>query len=75
MVDLEAVEAGARYWGSRAKVCYAEAFETPRFLWEIGTGTALDKSSTADAADEVSSWSSVVPEDRLVSQRLAGASW
>ena len=36
MVDLEAVEAGARYWGTRAKICYAEAFETPRFVWEIG---------------------------------------
>ena len=35
MVDLEAVEAGARYWGSRAKISYAEAFETPRFVWDI----------------------------------------
>ena len=37
MVDLEAVEAGARYWGSRAKISYAEAFETPRFVWDIDT--------------------------------------
>ena len=29
MVDLDAVEVGARYWGTRAKVGYAEAFETP----------------------------------------------
>jgi hypothetical protein len=75
MVDLEAVEAGARYWGSRAKVSYAEAFETPRFLWEIGAGTASDKSSTAETADEDSAWDTVVAADRLVSQRLAGASW
>jgi len=41
MVDLEEVEVGARYWGSRAKVCYAEAFETPRFVWDIvGPGRA-----------------------------------
>jgi LmbE family N-acetylglucosaminyl deacetylase len=34
-VDLEAVEAGCRYWGSRARISYAEPFETPRFVWEI----------------------------------------
>jgi LmbE family N-acetylglucosaminyl deacetylase len=38
MVDLEAVEVGARFWGTRAKTCYAEAFETPRFVWDIGHG-------------------------------------
>jgi LmbE family N-acetylglucosaminyl deacetylase len=36
MVDLEAIEVGARYWGGRAKISYAEAFESPRFVWEIG---------------------------------------
>jgi LmbE family N-acetylglucosaminyl deacetylase len=41
MVDLEAVEVGARYWGSRAKVSYAEAFESPRFVWEIGGATPV----------------------------------
>ena len=40
MVDLEAVEAGARYWGSRAKISYAEAFETPRFVWDIAPSAA-----------------------------------
>ncbi len=35
MVDLEHVEVGARYWGSRAKVSYAEAFLSPRFVWDI----------------------------------------
>ena len=37
MVDLDAVEAGVRYWGGRARTRHAEAFETPRLLWEIGT--------------------------------------
>jgi len=35
MVDLEAVSAGVRYWGQRARTRYAEAFESPRFVWEI----------------------------------------
>jgi LmbE family N-acetylglucosaminyl deacetylase len=40
MVDLEAVEAGVRYWGHRARVRYAEAFESPRFLWQVGVTAA-----------------------------------
>ncbi len=36
MVDLEDIEVSARFWGTRAKIGYAEAFETPRFVWEIG---------------------------------------
>ena len=35
LVDLEAVEAGGRYWGHRARMRYAEPFETTRFVWEI----------------------------------------
>lgn len=35
MVDTEAIEVAARYWGTRAKVGYAEAFETPRFVWDV----------------------------------------
>ena len=35
MVDTEAIEVSARYWGTRAKICYAEAFETPRFVWDV----------------------------------------
>ena len=38
LVDLEALEAQARYHGFRARVRYAEAFETERFLWELPTG-------------------------------------
>jgi len=40
MVDLEEVEVTARYWGARAKLCYAEAFESPRFVWDIGARSA-----------------------------------
>jgi LmbE family N-acetylglucosaminyl deacetylase len=39
-VDLEAVEAGCRYWGSRARISYAEPFETPRFVWDIAPSVA-----------------------------------
>lgn len=55
MVDLEAVEVGARYWGSRAKVSYAEAFETPRFVWDIGhrsTRTVTSADHVAGEGDE-----------------------
>lgn len=45
LVDLEALEAQARYHGFRARVRHAEAFETERFLWDIGT---LPASRTAD---------------------------
>jgi LmbE family N-acetylglucosaminyl deacetylase len=36
MVDLEAVHAGARYWGQRGRTRFAEAFEAPRYLVQIG---------------------------------------
>ena len=48
MVDLEEIEVGARYWGSRAKVCYAEAFESPRFVWDI-CAPAARETSVADS--------------------------
>jgi LmbE family N-acetylglucosaminyl deacetylase len=35
LVDLEALEAQARYHGFRARVRHAEAFECQRFLWEF----------------------------------------
>src|SRR5204863_8262505 len=35
LVDPEAVEAQARYHGFRARIRYAEAFETGRFVWEL----------------------------------------
>ena len=40
LVDLEAVEAGARFWGHQARMRYAEAFEVPRFVWDITRGAA-----------------------------------
>jgi LmbE family N-acetylglucosaminyl deacetylase len=40
LVDLEAVEAGARFWGHQARMRFAEAFEVPRFVWDITRGAA-----------------------------------
>jgi len=46
LVDLEAVEAQARYYGFRARVRYAEAFASERFLWELPVGAIVPHSST-----------------------------
>lgn len=46
LVDLEALEALARYRGFRARVRNAEAFESERFLWELPLSTVV-----APAAD------------------------
>jgi LmbE family N-acetylglucosaminyl deacetylase len=35
LVDLEAVEAQARYHGFRARIRHAEAFEAGRFVWNL----------------------------------------
>jgi LmbE family N-acetylglucosaminyl deacetylase len=35
LVDLEAIEAQARYRGFHARLRWAEAFETDRFLWDL----------------------------------------
>lgn len=40
MVDMDAVEAGGRFWGHRARMRYAEPFETPRFAWDLGAPVA-----------------------------------
>jgi LmbE family N-acetylglucosaminyl deacetylase len=40
MVDLEAIEAASRYWGYQSRLRYAEAFETPRFVWDIARRAA-----------------------------------
>jgi LmbE family N-acetylglucosaminyl deacetylase len=56
MVDLEAVEASSRYWGHRARMLHAEAFETPRFAWDIGgveTATARQDTDGDHAHDNV----------------------
>jgi LmbE family N-acetylglucosaminyl deacetylase len=72
MVDLDAVEAGARYWGSRAKVFYAEAFETPRFVWDIGAVAVAGTSEVRDAVTEPVG-EALAPVDELTHHRLAGA--
>jgi LmbE family N-acetylglucosaminyl deacetylase len=51
MVDTEAIEVSARYWGTRAKVSYAEAFETPRFVWDVARRRPR-LALVADAEDE-----------------------
>lgn len=50
LVDLEAVEAQARYYGFRARVRYAEAFASERFLWELSVGAVVPPSSALLAA-------------------------
>lgn len=47
LVDLEALEAQARYHGFRARIRNAEAFETERFLWDL---TALTEHAPPVAA-------------------------
>jgi LmbE family N-acetylglucosaminyl deacetylase len=44
LVDLEALEAQARFRGFEARIRQAEAFEAERFVWSIGTPTgSVDK--------------------------------
>jgi LmbE family N-acetylglucosaminyl deacetylase len=40
LVDLEAVEAMARYRGFQARIRSAEAFETQRFVWDLDVAAA-----------------------------------
>lgn len=35
LVDVEALQAQARYHGFRARIRYAEAFQSERFLWDL----------------------------------------
>jgi LmbE family N-acetylglucosaminyl deacetylase len=39
LVDLEAVEAQARYRGFQARLRHAEAFEASRFVWDVASTT------------------------------------
>jgi LmbE family N-acetylglucosaminyl deacetylase len=50
LVDLEALEAQARYHGFRARLRYAEAFATDRFLWDIAP---LSQPAQAPARDRI----------------------
>ena len=54
LVDLEALEAQARYHGFRARVRYAEAFETERFLLDLAAGPAAAAADRHQAAELVS---------------------
>jgi len=54
LVDLEAVEAQARYHGFRARIRYAEAFEAGRFVWDMShKGEEAGKAGTSIALEEV----------------------
>jgi LmbE family N-acetylglucosaminyl deacetylase len=48
LVDLEAVEAQARYRGFQARIREAEAFETDRFLWTPGAVRPDDSNALID---------------------------
>ncbi len=50
LVDLEALEAQARYHGFRARIRHAEAFESERFLWDLAAVAV--PSATAHGAGE-----------------------
>ena len=52
LVDLEAVEAQARYRGFQSRMREAEAFETSRFVWDIAIPavTPIDMSVTSQEA-------------------------
>lgn len=41
LVDLDAVEAQARYRGFQARLRHAEAFETDRFTWDLGVPAVI----------------------------------
>ena len=57
-------EAQARYHGFRARIRHAEAFETERFLWELGRHRRAAPAAVAALADRrPTGWSSV-PGDR-----------
>lgn len=43
LVDLEAIEALARYRGFQARLRNCEAFESERFLWDLRTGVPTDR--------------------------------
>lgn len=45
LVDLEAVEAQARFRGFQARVRHAEAFEASRFVWDIARARPVDQVS------------------------------
>jgi LmbE family N-acetylglucosaminyl deacetylase len=78
MVDLEAIEAASRYWGYQARMRYAEAFETPRFVWDIArrsSSTAMLVGDTRRTTTLPRGVPAVMPQvgPSLVAQVVAGA--
>jgi LmbE family N-acetylglucosaminyl deacetylase len=53
LVDLEAVEAQARYRGFCSRVRYAESFESARFAWPLGGATNSTTPVEIDLAREL----------------------
>ena len=54
LVDLEAVEAQARYHGFRARIRHAEAFEAARFVWDLSQqGNQAGRAGNPIALEEV----------------------
>ena len=51
LVDLEAVEAQARYRGFRARIHHAEAFESDRFVWDLTEQTTALHVIRAEVVD------------------------
>lgn len=49
-VDLEAIEAQARFRGSQGRMRFAEAFEPARLAWDLSTPAALAPVVPIDAA-------------------------
>jgi LmbE family N-acetylglucosaminyl deacetylase len=50
LVDLEAVQAQARYRGFQARIKVAEAFEVERFLWDVSPPPPLAHSRSGVVA-------------------------
>jgi len=46
LVDLEAIEAQARYRGFQGRIRLAEAFEVERFVWDLGGGPIASSMET-----------------------------
>jgi LmbE family N-acetylglucosaminyl deacetylase len=46
LVDLEAVEAQARYRGFQARLRHAEAFEASRLVWDVASATTTTTTNT-----------------------------
>ena len=52
LVDLEAVEAQARYRGFQARLRWAEAFESDRFVWDLPVPSPVPDRRSAELVTE-----------------------